>query len=390
MILLLKAFKTEIYPTTEQIQKIHKTIGTCRFIYNFYILENKKAYEQNQSFLTANAFSKWLNNIFIPNHPEYQWIKDVSSKAVKQAMRNGETAFKRFFKQQSKFPVLKKKRFWDVKAYFPRNNRTDWICERHRVKIPTFGWVRLKEKGYIPTDRIIRSGTISKEAGRYYVSVLINMPEQPPLTDLSQDGIGIDVGIKRFAVCSNGLVFENINKTKDLQRLDKKLKRLQRACSRKYEQAKKENFKKGKAAYKNLQKEKLRISRLQHRITQIRKNHINQCINMIVKTKPSFVAMEDLNVKGMMKNRCVSREIGRLGLYQFREKLTAKCKGLGIEVRIINRWYPSSKTCTECGYVHKGLQLSDRIFKCPKCGSEIDRDYGASINIRDCQDYQVA
>lgn len=387
---MLRAFKTEIHPTEEQIHKINCTIGTCRFIYNFYILENKKAYEKDQTFLTANTFSKWMNNTFLPEHPEYDWIKEVSSKAVKQSMRNGETAFKRFFEKKAEFPVLKKKRSCDVKAYFPKNSKTEWICERHRVKIPILGWVRLKEKGYIPTDLTIRSGTVSKETGRYYVSVLIDLPEILTFPELSPEGLGIDVGIKSFAVCSNGMVFENINKTKEMRRLYKKLGRMQRACSRKYEQAKKENFKKGKAAYKNLQKDRLKISRLQHHIAQIRENYINQCIRKIVKTKPSFIALEDLNVKGMMKNRCLSKEISRLGLYTFRRKLTDICKGMGIEVRIINRWYPSSKTCPNCGHVHTGLKLSDRTFICPECGYQIDRDYGASINIRDCKDYKIA
>lgn len=391
MIVLLKAFKTEIDPTKEQIHKIQCTMGTCRFIYNFYIIRNKQVYAADGSFLTANAFSKWLNNEFLPGNPKYSWMKDVSSKAVKQAIRNGETAFKRFFKGLSGFPKFKKKRCRDdVKIYFPRNNRTDFICERHRIKVPTLGWVRLKEKGYLPTSLTIRFGTVSRQADRYYLSVLAEVPGVTESPIVNPDGIGIDLGIKTFATCSNGMAFKNIDKDLDMRRLLKKLRRMQRACSRKYEQAKKEKFKKGKAAYKNLQKDRLRISRLYRRIAQIWENYRNQCIAAIVKTKPSYVALEDLNIKGIMANRHLSRAISRLGFYTFRTKLTNVCRSLGIEVRIINRWYPSSKTCSVCGQVHKSLKLSDRTFVCPYCGHTEDRDFQAARNIRDCEDYRIA
>ena len=195
---MLKSYKTEINPTQGQILIINKTIGVCRFIYNFYLAHNKEIYEQDKKFISAMDFSKWLNNKFIPNNSDYNWIKEVSSKSVKQSIMNADKAFKRFFKHQSGFPKFKKKNKSDVKMYFVKTDKKSIIqCERHRIKIPTLGWVRLKEKGYIPTNpntHVIKSGTVSRHAGRYYVSVLVE--EQNIIKDNknNNEGLGIDLG----------------------------------------------------------------------------------------------------------------------------------------------------------------------------------------------------
>lgn len=191
---MLKAYKVEIKPTQQQIIKIHKTIGVSRFIYNFYIAHNKEIYQKEKRFVSGMDFSKWLNNEYIPKNQDKKWIKEVSSKATKQAIMNGEKAFKRFFKGLSGFPKFKKKKNQDVKAYFPKNNKTDWTIERHRVKIPTLDWIRLKEKGYIPANVKVKSGTVSQKADRYHVSILIeemSIQSQKP----TNKGIGIDLGI---------------------------------------------------------------------------------------------------------------------------------------------------------------------------------------------------
>lgn len=216
---MLKSYKTEIKPTQEQIQKINKTIGTCRFIYNFYLAYNKELYEKGEKFMTAKSFSVWLNNEYIPNNPEYKWIKEVSSKSVKKSMENACVAFNRFFKGQSGYPRFKKKNKSDAKMYFVKNNPKDCFCERHRINIPTLGWVRLKEKGYIPTTKdgyVIKSGAVSRKAGRYYVSVLVDIPDTENLK-LNNSGLGIDLGIKDFAIISNGVKKKNINKTARLK-----------------------------------------------------------------------------------------------------------------------------------------------------------------------------
>ena len=381
---MLKAYKTEIKPTSEQAIKIRQTIGACRFIYNKYLAENIQNYKDNGTFISGMDFSKWLNNDFIPNNPEFIWIKEVSSKSVKQSIMNGDKAFKNFFKGKTGFPKFKKKGKSDVKMYFVKNNSTDCLCERHKIKIPSLGWIRLKEKGFIPTNQIIKSGTISIEANRYYISVLVN--EEIVKPKLNDFGIGIDLGLKDFAICSDGKTFKNINKSSNVKKLEKKLKREQRCLSRKYEFLKKRG---GTATRQNIQKQQLKVQKIHQRLTNIRTNYLNQCINEIVKTKPSYIVLEDLNISGMMKNKHLSKAIQNQKFYEFRNKLKYKCKQFGIELRIVDRWYPSSKTCHNCGNIKKTLRLSDRKYIC-NCGYVSDRDYNASLNLRDAKTYKIA
>ena len=391
---LLKSYKTEINPTPEQKQIINRTIGVCRYVYNFYLAHNREIYETEKRFVSGMEFSKWLNNEFIPNNPEFQWIKDVSSKSIKKSIMNAERAFKIFFKGKSKFPKFKKKNKSDVKMYFAKtDSKTIIRCERHRIKVPTLGWVQLKEKGYIPINpktHIIKSGTISYKAGRYYVSVVVEEPEQK-IPVLNNFGIGIDLGVKNFAICSNGKVYKNINKGSQIRKLEKKLKREQRSLSRKYESCKKLNKNlKGGATQQNIQKQKLKVQRLYQRLDNIRTNYVNNVISELVKTKPMWITIEDLNISGMMKNRHLSKAIAQQKFFEFRTKLLSKCKENGIELRIVDRFYPSSKTCHCCGCVKSDLKLSDRIYHCDECGYTEDRDYNASLNLRDCQTYSMA
>ena len=337
--------------------------------------------------MTGKGFSVWLNNEYIPNNPDKAWIKEAYSKAVKRSIEDGCTTFTRFFKHQSDFPKFKKKGKSDVKMYFVRNNPKDCVCERHRLKIPTLGWVRIKEKGYIPTTKdgyVIKSGTVSIKADRYYVSVLVELPDNKT-ADNSNEGIGIDLGLKDFATVSNGKTYKNINKSAKLKKLEKQLIREQRSLSRKYE-----NSQKGESTQRaNIQKQKLKVQKLHHRIDNIRTDYINKTIAEIVKTKPSYITIEDLNVKGMMKNRHLSKAVASQKFYEFRIKLQAKCNENGIELRVADRWYPSSKTCHCCKNIRKDLKLSDRIFKCD-CGYIEDRDFNAALNLRDAMTYEVA
>ena len=384
---LLKSFKTEINPTEEQKARIRKTIGTCRYVYNFYLGHNKALHDNGEKFMTGKSFSLWLNNEYIPDNPDKTWIREVYSKAVKKSIEDGCAAFTRFFKHQSAFPKFKKKDKSDVKMYFVRNNPKDCQCERHRLKIPTLGWVRIKEKGYIPTTKdgyMIRSGTVSVKAGRFYVSVLVEIPDVNINNNLNE-GIGIDLGLKDFAIISNGKTYRNINKSAGLKKLEKQLIREQRSLSRKYE-----NLKKGEFTQRaNIQKQKLKVQKLHHKMDNIRTDYINKTIAEIVKTKPSYITIEDLNVKGMMKNRCLSKAVASQKFYEFRKRLKAKCDEKGIELRVADRFYPSSKTCHHCGSIRKNLKLSDRIYRC-ECGYVADRDLNAALNLKDAKTYKIA
>lgn len=384
---MLKSFKTEINPSGEQKAKIDRTIGTCRYIYNFYLDHNKKRYDKGETFMSGKSFSVWLNQENLPNNPEYAWIKEVSSKSVKKSIENANTAFSRFFKRQSGFPKFKKKGKADVTMYFVKNNPTDCFCERHRINIPTLGWVRLKEKGYLPTSKdgySVKSGTVSVKAGRYYVSVLVEIPDIKTDNNFTE-GIGIDLGIKKFAVVSNGKTYKNINKSAKIKRLVKQLRREQRCLSRKYE-----NLKKGESTQRaNLQNQTLKVQKLHQKIDHIRTDYINKTIAETVKTKPSYITIEDLNISGMMKNRHLSKAIASQKFYEFRTKLKTKCEENGIELRVVSRFYPSSKLCHCCGRIRKDLKLSDRIYRC-SCGYIEDRDFNASYNLRDAVTYEIA
>ena len=386
-----KAYKTEIKPTQKQIEKINQSIGICRWLYNSYLAKNKELYEQykqgiipkEKAFMSANDFDKYINNE-VKILDDFKWINDCGSKARKKAIQNAETAYKRFFKGQSKFPRFKKKSQSDVKLYFPKNNKGDWKIERHRIMIPTLKNVKLKEYAYIPVGAKVINGTVSKKADRYYVSVVIDVDTS--IVQNTNQGIGIDLGLKDFAICSDGNTYKNINKTQRIRKLEKKLKREQKRLSRKYEFLKKRG---GTATKSNINKQIVKVQILHHRLENVRTDYINKTISRTVNQKPKFITIEDLNVKGMMKNKHLSKAVAQQKFYEFRSMLTNKCHALGIELRIVDRFYPSSKLCHCCGSIKKDLKLKDRIYKCD-CGYIEDRDYNASLNLRDCLTYKIA
>jgi putative transposase len=381
-----RAYLIEIHPTKEQITQINQTIGVCRYVYNLYISKNKELYEAEGKFLGGYDFSKWLNNVYTKECD--QWIKEVSSKAVKQAIMNGDKAFKRFFKGLSKFPRYKKKKSQDVKCYFPKNNKTDWTVERHRVKIPTIGWMRVKEYGYIPKNAIVKSGTICKRAGRYFVSVLCEWKEVETKPLLNQTGVGIDLGVKDFAVRSDGKTHKNINKTVKVKKIEKRLKREQRSLSRKFENIKKRGGKSVTNKRANIDKNVLRVQRLQARLANIRLEYVKSIVTNVVKTKPTFITVEDLNVKGMMKNKHLSKAVAKQCFYTFKTWLLTKCEEYGIELRQVDTFYPSSKLCSCCGQKKVDLKLSDRVYTC-ECSNVMDRDLNAAINLLQAKEYTI-
>lgn len=399
---MLKAFKTEIAPTEGQKTKIIRSIGVARFLYNQYIAYNLRLYkmyqrgmldEKQKRFVTANDFDKYVNHKL---KKELPWIAQCGSKARKKALVNAEQAFRRFFSGTSGFPNFKKKANQDVKLYFPKNNNGDWTIWRHKLMIPTLKQVRLKEFGYLPVGAKVTNGTVSYVAGRFYVSVVVDIDEKSKYNkDLEAsyhtvtDGVGIDLGVKDLAIVSDGKAFKNINKGSKVKRLEKRLRREQRRLSRKYE------FRKMKGgatatASANIDKQKLKVQKIHHRMDTIREDYENKVIHEIVKQKPRFITMEDLNVKGMMKNKHLTKAVAAQRFNLMLTKLKRKAQIIGIEFRTVERFYPSSQTCHTCGHTNKGLKLKDRVYICPKCGYTEDRDFNAALNLRDAKEYRVA
>ena len=384
---MYRAIKIELKLTVAQKIKVYQTIGIERFIYNEYIKYNTEQYKLGNKFVSAFEFSKYINNVYLPSNPDKKWIKEVSSKSVSQAMIYGERAFKKFFKGLSSFPVFKKKGKNELGAYFLKNNKKDFEFYRHKIKIPTLKFVRVKEYGYIPKNANIKSGTITKIADRYFLSLVIEVDNIVKTENTSTKGLGVDLGIKDTAICSDGKVFRNINKTIKIKKLKKKLKREQRKMSRSYEYSKSKKIKLKEC--KNFNKKKLKMQRLFYRLNCIRDDYNNKIVNEITRAKLKYITIEDLKVSNMIKNRHLSKAIQEQNFYTIRTKLINKCKERNIELRLVDTFYPSSKTCSCCGSVKRNLKLNDRIYKCCNCGLEMDRDYNASINLEKAKVYKI-
>ena len=381
------AYKTEIHPTESQTKKMVSSIGICRFLYNHYVARNLDVLTQNQLIISANQFDKLVNHELSKAYP---WIKECGSKARKKSLVNAETAFQRYFKKRAGKPRFKKKNAQTMKLYFPKNNKRDLEIERHRIKIPTLGWVRLKEKGYLPKDGVVSSCTIEQKADRFYVSILFScIPPKIQKTVSFSDGIGIDLGIKDFAITSKGQTFENINKTSTIKRTEKRLKRAQRSLACKYETTKKRGGKPATKGGSNITKNILRVQKLHHRLACIRNAYRAQVVSVIAKTKPAFITIEHLNVKGMVRNRHLARSICQQGFYDFKQKLRKVCREIGIELREVGSFYPSSKLCSCCGRKKVKLSLAERVFRCDHCGLKMDRDHNAAINLMQAKEYAI-
>ena len=377
----LRAYKVELKPTSEQIQQIERTMGVCRYVYNLFISTNRDNYRNGtQSYLSGYDFSKWLNNEYRNANPDKLWIWEVSSKAVKKAIMNADTAYRNYLKGKGGFPNFKRRNGRPVSMYLPRNSPTDIMIERHRAKIPTLGWVRIKGYGYVPRRAKAMSVTITKRAGRYFASFLFEVKATHTVGTTQSESIGIDIGIKSFAVISDGRNYPNVNKAERTRKLLRRLKREQRKFSRKIRKIKqrKEETASKKCKRSNLDKQRQKVQRAYMRLSNKRHDYIKKTVHEIVSTRPEFIVIEDLNVSGMLKNRHLSRAIAESEFYYFRTLLERKCREFGIELRIVDRFYASSKTCSHCGHIKKDLKLSDRVYECTECGLVIDRDYNAA------------
>ena len=388
----MKAYKTEIYPTKDQIKLIHQTCGNTRYIYNQFIAFNFERLKKKEAVVSGYDYSKMINHD--PNTPS--WLKTVSSKALKQSIMNASNAFWAYLKGIRGKPNFKKKSN-DESFYLIGTFKV----ERHRIFLPTLKWVRLKEYGYIPKD--ISSVTVSVKNGRYYISCL-SKTETDERIVTSGEGFGIDFGLKDQFI-TRGLAIPSINRSNKVRRLEKKLRQKQRSLSRRYEsnmankvyyksgakkgQLKSFDWKRPLHECKNLQKQQLIVNKLYERLSRIRTGYNQKALQSILKRKPSFIVIEDLNVKGLMKNKHLSKAISQAQWYQSRVFLQQQCEKLGIELRLATRFYPSSKLCSHCGYKNVDLKLKDRSWECPDCHAIHDRDENAAINLERCTDYTV-
>ena len=389
----MRAYKTEIHPTQAQIELIHKTFGCTRYIYNQYVYENLENLASGKDFISAFSYSKRVNND--PSTPS--WLKEVPSKAISQALIYADRAFRDYFSKRKGKPTFKKKGKKDS-FYLIGTIKV----ERHRIFVPKLKWIRLKEFGYIPKN--ISSVTISMKNGRYYISCL-SKEEKDERIPLSDYAMGIDFGLKDQFITEDRAI-PSINRSLRVKKLEQRLRREQRKLSRKYEanmidkmyyqsgakkgQLKSFRWAKPLSECKNLQKQKLKVARLYERLTRIRTDYNRKAIrSLVLERKPSSITIENLAVRNLMKNRHLSKAIMKAQWYQSRLYLENLCNRLGIELRVVDKFYPSSKLCSTCGFKYKELKLKERSWTCSNCGSEHDRDKNAAINLGRCQTYTV-
>ena len=368
---MVKSIKIRLLPTEEQEVLMLKSIGCSRFAYNWALNKCNEKYKNNEKYSIGNIRKEFTQ---LKKDKEFKWLNEVSSKVTQESIRNLDKAFKSFFNKQSKYPKFKTKRK-SRQSFYVRYDRlyfTDDMCNIEKI-----GKVRFKTNYNIPNCKY--SNPYCSYDGKYwYLSFGVEVEENQ--TTLNKDlSVGIDLGVKDLAVINVlDKPIRNINKSKRVKKLKNRLRRLQRQVSRKYE-----FNKEGKRFVKtnNIIKLEKQIKLLHRKLSNIRNNHIHQTTNKIIKLKPYRVVMEDLNVSGMMKNRHLAKAIQEQCFYEFIRQMKYKCEFNGIEFIQVDRFYPSSKTCSCCGSIKKNLKLKDRVYKCDNCGLEIDRDKNASINL---------
>ena len=361
---MLKAIKIRIYPSAEQVDFINKQLGCCRFVYNNCLAFRKDSYQNEHISVSSSSAVKHITVLKKDN----EWLKDVHSKVLQQSVRDMNQAYDNFFKRHKGFPKFKSKHDNRQSCRFPkdafigvRGNRIDLIKV---LKDIHFKCSRNDEHYLNRNQDKVKSITLSKEPnGKFYLSVLIDKPlRQVPQ---SSSMVGLDLGIKDFAVTSDGQVIENFHFKKNEE---SRLKRLQRQISKKI------------VGSKNREKARLRFAKLNEKIRNKKLNFLHDVTNHLI-DENQVIVMEDLNVKGMVKNHKLAESISEVNWGEFRRILAYKAAWHGRRLVFIDRFYPSSKRCNHCGYIYKELTLKDRQWVCPECGSLIDRDYNAALNI---------
>ena len=380
---MIKTIRVMLVPNNKQKTKLFRYASTFRFAYNWTLGREKENYENGGKFISDGDLRKEFTQL--KKTEEYSWLNEISNNVTKQAIKDACNAYKRFFKGYSKFPKFKSRKH-STPSFFQDNVKIQFT-DTH-VKVEGFAvskkknkqklnWIKLAECGRIPTKNVKYTNPRIKYDGlNWYITVGVEYEEYTCLP--TNEAIGIDLGIKDLAICSDGNTYKNMNKTQKVKKLEKRKRRLQRSISRSYEKNKK-----GESYCKtdNVIKKEKKLLRLNRRLTNIRHDHLHKTTSEIIKRKPSFICIEDLNISGMMKNKHLSKVVQQQGFYEFRRQIEYKSAWNNIPVVIADRFFPSSKLCSCCGNIKKDLKLSDRIYKC-ECGNVIDRDYQAALNLK--------
>lgn len=372
-----------LLPNNKQKSKLFLYANTSRFVYNWAIARERSNYKDGNKFISDYDLRKEFTQL--KKLEKYGWLNTVSNDAMKQSIKDACDAYKKFFKHQINYPKFKSRKFSMLSFY--QDNVKIRFTETH-VKVEGFAgsrkknrqklnWIKLAEHNRIPTNCKYHNPRIKYDGLNWYITVGVDYDDCA--IELKNDGIGIDLGIKDLAICSDGNIYKNINKSKKIRNLEKKKRRLQHSVSRKIKKSKrKESYRESS----NLRKTKKKFLKVNHKLTNIRLNHLHQITSSIIKREPSFICIEDLNVSGMMKNHHLSKAVQQQCFYEFKRQIEYKALWNNIKIVVADRFYPSSKTCYCCGNVKKDLKLSDRVYKCECCGNTIDRDYQASLNLQ--------
>lgn len=376
---MYKSFKVILLPNDKQRTKLFQCFGVSRFAYNWALNRQQENYKNGGKFISAFDLQKEF--VQLKNLPEYSWLNQYSSVVPEMAIIDACNACKNFFRGNSKFPKFKSKEKSRPSFYVHpvKIKFTDTYVKLMKLSDSTrknrrkLNWVRLAETRRVPTNCKYSDPRVTFDGINFWLSVSIEVDDSAEIP--TNGGIGIDLGLKDLAICSDGITYPNINKTKEVKRLEKKKKRLQRKLSKKYVTNKHEKT-------KNILKLEEELLKLNHRLNNIRQNYIHQVTAEIINRKPMFISLEDLNVSGMMRNRHLAKAIQEQSFYSFKATLSYKAKWNNVKIIEVPRFYPSSKTCSVCGTVKPDLKLSDRVFICPECGNKMDRDLNASMNLK--------
>lgn len=368
----MKSLKIRLYPTKEQEILFYKHINCQRYIYNWALNLNNELYRKDKKKYSSTVLCKMLTQY----KKQEVWLSEVSNATLKESIRNLDKAYTNFYKGRANLPKFKSKKKSKLNFY----SRYDKIkfYKNNTVNLEKIGKVKYKSSYDIALTQIVKfSNPHVSYNGRCWI-LTVGVSVDSEMYKLTNEVIGIDLGIKELAICSNGMMFKNINKDLAIKKLEKRLKRLQRKVSKKYELNKEgRSYRKSN----NIIKLENKINRLYRKLHNIRLNYIHQTTSTIVKTKPCMVVMEDLCIKDMMKNKSIAKYVSKLGLYEFIRQMKYKCEWNNIKFIQVDRYYPSSKICSNCFNIKKDLKLSDRTYYCEKCGLTIDRDFNASINL---------